>query len=526
MKHKKLTLIELIITILVLGLLVGLAVPQFIGVKADADVASFINDIDTLSKAMDESYIKDDSLPLGEKITLTDSELLEIIYATGDSGTNLYKIDLTKSGKYHSKLKSKVDADSYFIYSMETGKVFYSKPVIDGDGQTLYTMEYIGLAKIKIGTEPFVSGMSIPVIEPTQTITGEVPASSTVEILVNGTNVPVTLTDITPIVYEGKTNLLAGVKMKSFTSEISLLEGQNTVTVKVDSQVTNFKINLGTGGSTPVEPEVPVIKPVAVISMTPEQWITKSTNIIWGYEKSTTETGRSITNTEWIGKETNYLVDGDYTVKLRVQDSTGVWSDWTEKTFHVYASALEFWISSTADNGSSVIPIDGGIQITTSTGELHTGGHILSKDSFATSSKVVLEYDWTVGNTSYTAINHYVGATPINPVPEMYYGSLFSKGLFFTFRGGIGDSSQSNVVNGSLSNGFNKSITLGSTIHMKVVYDAPANTMYLYMDDVLISTGYYDFSSLGSEYKIALGKGVYENNTVDIFKNITVARIN
>jgi len=331
MKHKKLTLIELIITIMVLGLLAALAIPQFTGVKANADVASFKNDIDVLSKAIDESYIKSDSLPLGEKITLTDSELLDTIYATGDSGTNLYKIDLTKSGKYHSKLKTKIDADSYFIYSMETGKVFYTKAMINGEGQTLYTMEYIGLTGVKIGASPLINGMAIPVTEPTQTITGQVPVTSTVEVSVNGTIIPVTTEDV---VFEGEINLMAAAKYKTFTAQATLSNGINTVSVKVNSSVSNFKINLGEG-SIPIVPEVPTVKPVAVISMTPELDLTTTTNIVWGYENSTATEGRTITNAEWEGKQDLYAVDGSYTVKLRVQDSTGVWSNWTEKTFDV-----------------------------------------------------------------------------------------------------------------------------------------------------------------------------------------------
>ena len=336
MRNKKLILIELVITILVLSLLVGLAVPQFIGVKADADVASFKNDIDTLTKAIDESYVKDDSLPLEEKVTITDAALLDTIYSTGDSGTNLYKINLTKSGKYHSKLKSKVNTDSYFIYSMETGKVFYTKAMINGEGQTLYTMEYIGLTGAKIGANPLINGMAIPLTAPGQTITGQVPASATIEVKVNGTNLPVTTEDV---VFEGKIDLLAGVKMKSFTSEVLLLEGQNTVTIRVNSQIANFKINLGES-TTPVTPEepAPIIKPIAVISMTPEQGLTTATNITWGTDSSTAAEGRTIVATEWEGKQDIYTTEGSYTVKLKVQDSTGVWSDWAEKSFAVISS--------------------------------------------------------------------------------------------------------------------------------------------------------------------------------------------
>lgn len=46
---KQLTLIELIIVIVVLGILVGLAAPRFTGVVRDARHANFLNDVDVLS---------------------------------------------------------------------------------------------------------------------------------------------------------------------------------------------------------------------------------------------------------------------------------------------------------------------------------------------------------------------------------------------------------------------------------------------------------------------------------------------
>jgi len=386
MKIKKLTLIELLITIMVLGLLAALAIPQFTGVKANADVASFKNDIDTLTKAIDESYVKSDSLPLGEKITLTSSELLDTIYATGDSGTNLYKIDIAKSGEYHSKLKSKIDADSYFIYSMETGKVFYTKAMINGEDQIFYTMEYIALKNAKIGSKALINGMAISQTEPVQTITGQVPLNFNVEVSVNGAIVPVTTEDV---VFEGEINLMAAVKYKTFTAETTLSNGINTVSVKVNSSVSNFKINLG-DDEIPIVPDVPTSKPVAVISMTPELDLTTTTNIVWGYENSTAVEGRTITNAEWEGKQDLYAVNGDYTVKLRVQDSTGIWSDWTEKTFTVSTKPV------------AVITMTPEENLTTTTNITWSYA-----DSTASGSKTITDAQWEGKQDSYTTDGSY-----------------------------------------------------------------------------------------------------------------------
>ena len=520
MKHKKLTLIELIITIMVLGLLAALAIPQFTGVKANADVASFKNDIDTLTKAMDESYIKDDSLPLGEKVTITDAALLDAIYATGDSATNLYKIDLDQSKKYHSKLKTKINADSYFIYSMETGKVFYTKPVKDSEGQTLYTMEYIGLTNVVLGSTPLISGMSVPVTEPVQTITGEVPATATVEVKVNGTNLPVTMEDV---VFEGKMDLLAGVKMKTFTAQATLSNGANTVTVKVDSQVTNFKINLGEG-TTPVVPEdpKPIIKPVAVITMTPEFAVTTTTNITWDYLSSTTEVGRSIMATEWEGNQNLYATSGQYTVRLRVQDSTGVWSDWAEKTFIVGKNLSDIWDAYTADAGTSIVFADG-VNIATSSGFNHTGGAIVTKEAFARTGVLTLEYDWTPGKTYASALNHYVGITGKNPIRETSYGSTTTaSSMFYVFEGGVNNSVHNIYTNSSSPARINYYLIEGKTLHMKVVFNMTNNTVSLYIDDVLVSNYGYNFVALGSEVRVEIGKGIYNTTSLDTFKNISI----
>jgi len=78
---------------------------------------------------------------------------------------------------------------------------------------------------------------------------------------------------------------------------------------------------------------LPNNKPVAVITMTPGIALTTDTNITWGYSNSTDPDGDTITNAEWKNKQSIYSTAGSYTIDLRVQDSKGLWSDWSSKSF-------------------------------------------------------------------------------------------------------------------------------------------------------------------------------------------------
>lgn len=75
-------------------------------------------------------------------------------------------------------------------------------------------------------------------------------------------------------------------------------------------------------------------KPIAKITMTPEAGITTGSTVYWGHENSNDPDGDGIKQAEWENKLTRYNA-GQQTVRLRVQDNEGNWSDWVEKTFSV-----------------------------------------------------------------------------------------------------------------------------------------------------------------------------------------------
>lgn len=93
------------------------------------------------------------------------------------------------------------------------------------------------------------------------------------------------------------------------------------------------------GSPEPSNPPVVNNPPVAIISLSPDNEIIYTTDsLTWGYSNSTDPDADSITLAEWRvndGAVSNNidgaLPAGNYTIKLRVQDSKGAWSEWVTK---------------------------------------------------------------------------------------------------------------------------------------------------------------------------------------------------
>lgn len=84
--------------------------------------------------------------------------------------------------------------------------------------------------------------------------------------------------------------------------------------------------------------EVKPEKPVAVIASLPATNIKTNTPITWFSKDSYDPDGDGIVNAEWENKMDQYTTEGSHTIRLRVQDSEGYWSDWVEYTFIVTAA--------------------------------------------------------------------------------------------------------------------------------------------------------------------------------------------
>ncbi|MGB4413139.1 MAG: prepilin-type N-terminal cleavage/methylation domain-containing protein, partial [Atribacterales bacterium] len=232
------TLIELIVVVAILGIIVTLAVPRFLGQTQEANLTKLKHDAHVIQDASDRYYLDHGNWPFlldeeGNAIIVTEPESLKIIYKVQEYeedllGTDpatdivLYEIDFDKLRPYIRKLDSNV---AYFVAAH--------------------------------GNPDF----AISVLDPTDK------------------------------------------------------ETQKRLANQDDPHLQ---------------------KPVAIITMTPNQGLTTKTLIQWSYESSYDPNGLEIIKAEWEGRQDKYETEGEYTVRLRVQNSAGIWSDWIEKTFYVF----------------------------------------------------------------------------------------------------------------------------------------------------------------------------------------------
>lgn len=119
--------------------------------------------------------------------------------------------------------------------------------------------------------------------------------------------------------------------IKSFNSDIKHFVLQNPVgSVYIQDPKENTRL-------TSTAPFGENQKPVASFTMTPEEGITTTTEIVFT-STSTDPDGDALTP-EWTGKQDVYSEEGVYTVTLRVQDEHGLWSEMVSKTFTVINAA-------------------------------------------------------------------------------------------------------------------------------------------------------------------------------------------
>ncbi|QUH22148.1 LamG-like jellyroll fold domain-containing protein [Alkaliphilus sp. B6464] len=241
-KNKAFTIVELIVVILVLGLLTGLALPKLINLKRDTDIATLYKDIDSLETAIVLYNTHKDSLPIGDKITPSE-ELLKTVTSVGDSGNELYKIDISKSKEYHTRLKHGKNRgeDDFFVYSKDSSRVFYAKGLEDADGELIFG--YMGdIRNVAIG-ETYLSTNSVNKVEITSVImTGEVPINEEITVTINDSPVYVTYENIS-FDYDIKNIYAAETKYKRFKADINLSNNKiNDIKIKTKSKVQIYKV--------------------------------------------------------------------------------------------------------------------------------------------------------------------------------------------------------------------------------------------------------------------------------------------
>lgn len=138
-KKKAFTLIELIIVIVVLALLIGVAMYKFTDVARDAKKATLIRDIDTLEKVIPVYYIDHNTYPVFDGLVEIPegNPVYEELEKHEEKVKNLRVVNVKQTRPYHTKLKhgNGPIEEGCFLYSFETGKVYYAEGVLLGWGE-------------------------------------------------------------------------------------------------------------------------------------------------------------------------------------------------------------------------------------------------------------------------------------------------------------------------------------------------------------------------------------------------------
>ena len=157
-KYKAFTLIELIIVIAVIAILAGLALPKFMGVRRDAQVAAMYRDISALESVSTIYNSKNDEYPIKEvdNIEFTE-EFKETLLSYNDDVEYLYEIDLNKLTDYVSDLKygNNETVDDTYLYSSKTNKVYYLKGINNGEGEKIFTIGTNTKISLDLGVDTF-----------------------------------------------------------------------------------------------------------------------------------------------------------------------------------------------------------------------------------------------------------------------------------------------------------------------------------------------------------------------------------
>lgn len=398
-KIKKLfTLIELIVVIVILGILAAIVIPNISSFKEEAEVTAINSNARNLQTAVDMYILKNNgSTPTKETPTLGSPQTIEYYAMKPDYLRDIPKNKQAKFWLDHNNTvwASMVDAPTEVNY--QNGTLSW-KTV---DGAKMYRI---------YKTEDAVVSSSVNLkglkhIE-------NVPSTSDEKILpalIKGTYL---VSAVDRFDYE-----TAPVKVGTNYGTYQKPDKDFTLSSGIVSSVgTSSGSNNGsqnqTTPSTPVveEPAQPINQqPNAVISMNPIDNIKTNTVITWSYGDSSDPDGDSIVNAEWVGKQDTYATEGNYTVKLRVQDSKGLWSEWVEKTFIVNSiNGLYFngsntyaWVGSPAVIKTSQYTLETWFKTSGSTGDQRLYRYRLYGNSIYINNGNIGGYYYNSAGTKY-----------------------------------------------------------------------------------------------------------------------------
>ncbi|QUH22172.1 type II secretion system protein [Alkaliphilus sp. B6464] len=233
---KKFTLIELIITIAVIILLSGLAIPKIIGVKRDGEVARLVNDIDSIEKIIPVYENKYGNIPVKDKInfSILDSNLIDLILSNEDNLDELYNLDFNKVIKYASNLGKEYNDGDYIVSSK--GNVYYKSGKKNSKNIMVYTSNFTNYTKLVLSNLTINDDHLYNGIELTKSnaiINGKIDNEEQLKIYLNGDDVSSQIQYKEKVILNEKiANIYASNnrnKKRMFSIELNLKDGKNEI---------------------------------------------------------------------------------------------------------------------------------------------------------------------------------------------------------------------------------------------------------------------------------------------------------
>lgn len=297
------TIIELLIVLAIVAILVFLAVPKLMDYTRQARIIQLTHDAKVLENACEVYYLKYGDWPRASDTPYTAEQVAAFAAKVYDQTGKV--IVLEEDGKYYDVDMKKL---GNFVTINEAPENF----VLQNPVGNVYTLDPQTNVRLPENNEK--KPVAVIAMTPDQEL-----LTTTVITWSYANSYDPNGGSIVNAEWQGK-------------QDVYPTEGQYTVKLRVQSDKGIW--------SDWVEKTftVQVVKPVAVITMTPNQGLTTRTNITWDYTNSFSSDGAPIVEAEWQGKQDVYSTPGTYTVTLRVKNNKGVWSDPVSVTFDVVAA--------------------------------------------------------------------------------------------------------------------------------------------------------------------------------------------
>lgn len=295
-KYNGFSKVELLVGIAVLAILLLLAIPQFLGYTREAETTKLLNNGKIVESAVARYQITNEQWPKAGVAAITPSIM------TLD-GTMIHQDNPEIAGKtFYAVDRAKIDRD---INRIDTTRF-----VVDGGG-IVYILNPNHIRVTGIRLNP--SSLLLRIGE-----TADVNAS-----------------------VEPRNASVSGIVWETSDATIASVDNNGIITAHAAGQVAigAYSLNYLSYSGTVSVTVIPA--PAATITMTPSTNINTTTSVTFMH--NTESNGVAITGAEWqlnneaiVAAMPSRTFDvGSHTIRLRVQDANGTWSEWVSRAFDV-----------------------------------------------------------------------------------------------------------------------------------------------------------------------------------------------